>query len=304
MGLVGLAATTLIASNVLAQDRPRAEPAPQPPVGEAPPAGGEVQITLRPLGDGRFELYIDGNRVEGRVGERLLRALADQRGEAGRRVPPGDGAGPVDRPMRGNRGFQGDAPPGDRPAGPPGADRPETDEMPAFRQRVGQYYDGPIPELTDDLLKEVMAVIKDFDEALYTRLSSAMESNPEAVKSRLKLDLRRWMAAVELKRTDPELYELNVKDRQYSHETSRLVGEFFAARRQNETDRLEAIRSELDSIVGKHFDVRQKLRERDLSQLEQRLEFLRKQVQQRRERRAEIIKEHLSQLFGGPAGDF
>ncbi|GEM_PF-3689381 len=305
MGLVGLAATALITMNVLAQDQLRGDST-QPPVGEAPPAGepGEVQITLRPLGDGRFEVYIDGNRVGGRVGERLLRALGDQRAEGGRRPMPGEGAGPGDRPLRGNRGFQGDAPPGDRPPGPPGGDRPEGDEMPAFRQRVGQYYDGPIPELTDDLLKEVMAVIQDFDEALYTRLSAALESNPEVVKSRLKTDLRRWMAAVELKRNDPELYELNVKDRQYSHETSRLVGEYFAAKRQNDTEKLDSIQGELDTLVGKHFDVRQKLRERDLAQLEQRLEFLRKQVQQRRERRAEIIKQHLSQLFGGPAGDF
>lgn len=176
--------------------------------------------------------------------------------------------------------------------------------MPAFRQRVGQFYDGPVPELTDDLLKEVMAVVKDFDEALYTRLTAAMETNPQVVKTRLQTDLRRWMSAVELKRNNPELYELNVKDRQYSHESSRLAGEYAAAQRAGDSARMESIKSDLQKIVGDHFDVRQKLRERDLAQLEQRLEFLRKQVQQRLERRGEIISEHLSQLFGGPQGDF
>ena len=176
--------------------------------------------------------------------------------------------------------------------------------MPAFRQRVGQFFDGPVPELTDDLLKEVMAVIKDFDEALYTRLATAMETNPQVVRTRIQNDLRRWMAAVELKRSDPELYELNMKDRQYSHETSRLAGEYAAARRQGDTARVESIRADIEKLVGEHFDVRQKLRERDLAQLEQRLELLRTQVQQRLERRADIIREHLSQLFGGPQGDF
>jgi len=112
------------------------------------------------------------------------------------------------------------------------------------------------------------------------------------------------MAAVELKRHDPELYELNVRDRQYSHQSSRLAGEYAAAQRAGDSAKMESIKSDLEKIVGDHFDVRQKLRERDLAQLEQRLEFLRKQVEQRLQRRAEIISEHLSQLFGGRRGDF
>ena len=294
-------------TRLMAQVRTPGDAPQPPPAGEARPDGqqGDVQITLRPVGDGQFEVYIDGVRVEGRLGERLLRAFQEPRGDAARRPAPGDGAGQVERPMRGNRGGPGEGgPPADRPPGPPGMDRPEGDEMPPFRQRVGQYFDGPVPELTDDLLGEVMVVIKDFDEALYTRLSAAMESNPQIVRNRIQSDLRRWMAAVELKRSDPELYELNVKDRQYSHETSRLVGEYATALRQGDTAKMESIKTDLQQLVGEHFDVRQKLRERDLAQLEQRLEFLRKQVQQRLERRAEIIKEHLSQLFGGPQGDF
>ncbi len=306
-------AMALMATQVLAQVRPSSEAPPPPPTGEARPAGpqGDVQITLRPVGDGRFEVYIDGVRVEGRVGERLLRVLQEQRGEGMRRPTPGDaggaGAGPGDRPMRGNRGAPGeDGPLGDRPPGPPGTDRAQSqeDEMLAFRQRVGQIFEGTVPELTDDLLNEVMAVIKDFDEALYTRLSAAMETNPQIVRTRIQNDLRRWMAAVELKRHDPELYKLNVEDRQYSHETSRLAGEYAAAVRQGDSAKVESIKAEMEKLVGEHFDVRQKLRERDLAQLEQRLEFLRKQVQQRLERRAEIIREHLSQLFGGPQEDF
>ncbi len=306
MGLTGVAATAL-ALTAPAQERPAAQRQTEQPTqpaetrrgGEA----GEVQITLRPSGDGRYEVFIDGNRVEGRVGERLMRALGDQRGEGLRRGAPGEGAA-GDRPMRPGRSLQGDVPPGDRPPGPPGMDERLSEEMPPFRQRVGQYYDGPVPDLTDELLAEVMEVIKDFDEALYTRLSTAMQANPDVVRGRIQNDLRRWMGAVELKRNDPELYELNIKDRHFAHETSRLAGEFAAARRENDTAKMESTRGQLQELVGEHFDVRQKLRERDLAQLEQRLEFLRTQVQQRRERRAEIIAAHLEELLGGPTDDF
>lgn len=294
----------MLALSAAAQDRPAAQGQTEQPVetrrgGEA----GEVQITLRPTGDGRYEVFIDGSRVEGRIGERLARALGDQRGEGMRRSAPGEGAA-GNRPMRQGRALQGDAPTGDRPPGPPGMDERPPDEMPPFRQRVGQYYDGEVPELTDELLSEVMEVIKDFDEALHARLSTAMQANPDVVRGRIRSDLRRWMGAVELKRSDPELYELNIKDRHFAHETSRLAGEFAAARRQSDTAKMESIRGQLQELVGEHFDVRQKLRERDLAQLEQRLEFLRTQVQQRRERREEIIAAHLEELLGGPTGDF
>lgn len=297
-GLAGMLALSVIAA---AQDPP-AEEAPPPPreAMRQERGAGEVQITLRPVGEGRFEVYINGERVEGRAGERILRALQDRPLEP--RRPGGDDAAPTERPMR--RGMQGE---GGRPGGPPGAmgmDRPESDAMPPLRQGVGQVYTGQVPELTDELVAEVLAVIADFDEVLHARLTAALETNPEVVRGRLQNDLRRWMAAVELKRNDPELYELNVKDRRLSHETARLVGECLAARRAGDAEKVETIRAALETLVGEHFDVRQKMRERDLAQLEQRLEFLRTQVQQRRERRQEVIRQHLQQLFGGPADEF
>lgn len=298
IGLAGITATALVAMTVSAQDRARGE-SPQRAVSDQ----GEVQITLRPLGGGQFEVLINGERVEGRVGERLVRALQEGRGDGQRRGMAPEGAAAGERPMRG-RDLQGDLGDDERRGGPPGAERPETDRMPPFRQRVGQYFEGQVPELTEELLEEVLSVIADFDEALHARLTASLQSNPEVVKSRLRNDLRRWMSAVELKRNDPDLYELNVKDRRYSHETARLVGAYHAARRQNDAGEAEIVRQQLERLVGDHFDVRQKLRERDLAQLEQRLEFLRQQVQQRLERRTQIVAEHVDELLGGPAGDF
>ncbi len=294
-GLAGVLALNVVAA---AQDRPT--DAVPPPPREAPleeRAPGEVQITLRPVGEGRFEVYINGERIEGRAGERILRALQDRPLEP--RRPGPDDAGAPERPMR--RGPQGE---GGRMGGPPGMDGPGSDSMPPLRQGVGQVYTGQVPELTDELIAEVLAVIADFDEVLHARLTAALETNPEVVRGRLQNDLRRWMAAVELKRNDPELYELNVEDRRLSRETSQLVGEYVAARRAGDTEKMDAIKTSLESLVGEHFEVRQKMRERDLAQLEQRLEFLRTQVQQRRERRQEVIRQHLQQLFGGPADEF
>ena len=304
LAVSGVASVAMLTLNVPAQDRPAPDAAERPvrEAQRADQAAGEVQITLRPVGEGRFEVYINGERVEGRASERIVRAMQDRPVDP--RRPGAEDAPPGERPVRQGRGPQGE---GGRQAGPPaapGMDRPESDLMPPLRQGVGQVYAGPMPELTDELLIEVLAVIADFDEVLHARLSSAMENNPEVVRGRLQNDLRRWMAAVELKRSDPELYQLNVSDRRLSHETSRLVGEYHAARRQGETEKIDSIRTSLESLVGQHFDVRQKMRERDLSQLQQRLEFLRTQIQQRREQRQEVIRQHIQQLFGGPTDEF
>lgn len=301
LGAAGAAVMTLAATG---QDRPRPQPADRPPQETARGEGveGEVRIVLRPLGEGRFEVLVNGERVEGRAVERIRRALQDPRLE-GRRPGPEEGEG-GERPIRPGRTPQGEGPRLERPFAGPDAEGAGIEGMPPMRSPIGQAYVGPIPDLTDELLTEVMAVIADLDEPLHARLSTAMERNPEAVRSRLQADLPRWMTAVELKRNDPELYQINVRDRRLAQETGRLVGEFHAARRAGDTDKVDALRARIETLVADHFDVRQKLRERDLAQLQQRLEFLRAQVQQRRERRQEVIRQHLQQLFGAPADEF
>lgn len=304
LGALGAAGAAMLTLAATGQDRPRPEPGQRPPqeVVRGEGAEGEVRIVLRPLGEGRFEVFVNGERVEARAVERIRRALQDPRLE-GRR--PGLEEGEAgERPVRPGRSPQGEGPPLDRALARPGAEGEGMEGMPPMRSPIGQAYAGPVPELTDELLAEVMGVIADLDEPLHTRLSSAMERNPDVVRNRLQADLPRWMTAVELKRNDPELYELNVKDRRLAQETGRLVGEFHAARRAGDAEKVDGLRARIETLAADHFDVRQKLRERDLAQLQQRLEFLRAQVQQRRERRQEVIRQHLQQLFGGPADEF
>lgn len=97
-----------------------------------------------------------------------------------------------------------------------------------------------------------------------------------------------------LRRVDPEVYELQKADAEFT----RREFELSAQLQQTPRDGRAALKQELQEVLAKHFDSRQKRRELELNRIQKELERMRDELKRREESREAIIKRRLMELAG------
>jgi hypothetical protein len=103
---------------------------------------------------------------------------------------------------------------------------------------------------------------------------------------------------VELREQDPAMYRLRVADQRHKVETLRLVRQLRHAQREGENpQRIRALQTRLRQQANEHFEIRQRMRQRELEQLAERIEQLRTELQQRQANRRELIGRYLDALL-------
>jgi hypothetical protein len=93
---------------------------------------------------------------------------------------------------------------------------------------------------------------------------------------------------------DPEMRELMKRDM----EMDREVHELAARTRQARGEDRSRLREELNDVVKRHFDVRQKRREHQLQRMEDEIKRLRDTIAKRTNSRDSIIDNHVKELLG------
>ena len=94
---------------------------------------------------------------------------------------------------------------------------------------------------------------------------------------------------------DPEMAELLKEDQEMEGQARELVAAF---RSEKDEQKRADLRTQLQDLTAKHFEVRQKRREREISRLEAQLERVRAAVTKRNANKDMIINRRLSQLLG------
>ena len=97
-----------------------------------------------------------------------------------------------------------------------------------------------------------------------------------------------------LREHDPEMYELEIADRDLEKRTFELA----QLLRQAPPDKRAELKAELSAEVKAHFDARQKRRMLQLKRLEEELQRLRESIERREQSRDEIIGRRISELVG------
>jgi hypothetical protein len=97
-----------------------------------------------------------------------------------------------------------------------------------------------------------------------------------------------------LKTKDPELYKAIQEDRELEQQSCDLADQY---RRAGKNDQPK-IKQTLTEIVGKHFEVRQTLRNLEVKRLEQQLKQLRGKIDEREKNRKEIVGKRVTDLTG------
>lgn len=98
----------------------------------------------------------------------------------------------------------------------------------------------------------------------------------------------------DLRRSDPEMFELESSDRELERRGWELSQQF---RRSNGNEK-DALRKQISETVNQHFDVRQKRRELMLARMEKELARMREELKKRSELREQIMNRRMNELTG------
>jgi hypothetical protein len=98
----------------------------------------------------------------------------------------------------------------------------------------------------------------------------------------------------ELKKYDPEMYELEKKDLELEQQSFDLGQQYRRAPR----DQRDALKTQLQDVVQKHFEARQARRQLQLKRLEEELDRMRSAMERRTESRVQIVERRVVELIG------
>ena len=142
-----------------------------------------------------------------------------------------------------------------------------------------------------------LQVLKDINPEIAERLAE-WEDSPQRIGALLGRYMPRIHKLMQNKKSDPELYELNVKDTRIGLECEKLRRKFQEARRADDQGSADEIRGQVVKLVEEHFDVRQHMREMELERMERRLAKAREQLEKRAGMRGELVEQRVEELTG------
>lgn len=101
-----------------------------------------------------------------------------------------------------------------------------------------------------------------------------------------------------LQKYDPELYELEKKDRELERSSVELGQHYRRLSPEQQRERGQAMKNALQTNVDKHFEVRQARRQLQLKRLEEELNRMRAAIERRNELRKQIVERRVMELIG------
>ncbi len=181
-------------------------------------------------------------------------------------------------------------PPGHRPV-----DRDREFHRRPMRER------GPgAPRLTPEQIEQRLEILEQLHPELAERLRRQIQEHPDRVRTMMEHHWPRIRHYMELKKSDPEMFELRTEDLRLARRSVELAQQFTEAQMQGKEQEAEELLETLRDNLEEHFEVRQESRERELEKLERRLEEMREKIEQRREAREELIEQQMERLTGLP----
>lgn len=238
----------------------------------------------------------------------LQRTLAQIEGDLGQADdwqddPMFDPPGPPPRGHRDMRGRRG-RPPGRmddrrgpgrfRDRGP--ASRPYDEQGPRMgRGERGPLRGGPHEPLSQEQVDKVMALMKEHYPDRYTRLTQLKERDPLAFERIVGAFARPLMRILEVMEKDPELGKLMIAEHRTRMELVQLGRDY---RRSQSPEEKEKLLVQIREKLETRFTLQQQRMQRELDNFRKRLEMQAQKLQQRREKKVEIINAEMLRVQG------
>jgi hypothetical protein len=157
------------------------------------------------------------------------------------------------------------------------------------------------PHLSDEQIRQRLEILKHLHPEITARIEQRMSDSedgdiPPQLRKRLQQHMRRMGPKIErliqLRQNDPEAFELFVEDRRHDRLCHKLTARLRAASDDTDTEQ------KLKDAISRHFEVRQRQYEHDLTKLEKRVQRLREKIEWRRSNPKKVQKQRLADLTG------
>lgn len=183
-----------------------------------------------------------------------------------------------------------DGPPPQQGEPPHEMDKPDRND----RSRRGRDHREPMSE---QKVRESIEVLRLIDPEKAEKLEKHIGNNPERIGHALRDDFPHLSRFMAMRRYDPEGFDLRIKDLRLTRQSQLSARRFYEANEAGDDALAAAELAVLEGLVAEHFDVRQQIREHDLAQLEQKIQELRDQLQDRADNRDALIAQRIEEFI-------
>ncbi len=157
--------------------------------------------------------------------------------------------------------------------------------------------------MNEDEVREAIEVLREIDPEKAEKLAQHVHEDPHRVGQALHEHFPNLGRFLAMRRHDPQMFELRIDDLRLNHQAHEIARRVHEAEASQDDMLAAAEGVRLEQIVVEHFEVRQQIRERELMKLQQRIEQMRDQLEQRAADRDALITERLDELTGEDAGN-
>lgn len=171
-------------------------------------------------------------------------------------------------------------------------------EPPPFDESSGDDRGRRGPRMTDAEIDAAYQIVVRLYPELADRLAELRRDDAREWRQTLERRFPRVHYLVNLQQRDPEMFELRLADIQLDRLTRALAEQLREARDHDDKDGYKQLRDQLETKVAEHFDVRQKIRGREIEALRQKLEELEERLDDRDDDRKDLIELRVEELAG------
>jgi len=159
----------------------------------------------------------------------------------------------------------------------------------------------PMPPvaLTPEQLAEAVEVMRAISPWWADRVEDARKEDEQRFVNMVTRAYPRLRLFMELRRHDPPLYELRIKEAQLDSRSRRLSGQLHEAQQKQASEQAEQFKGELLAVLTEQFEVAQMARQHEIDTLKARLADLEKQLDEHRPEREELIQRRYDELLAG-----
>jgi len=193
--------------------------------------------------------------------------------------------------------------PVDRPPGPPphgeqaGNDRPDREDRDFRGRGRGRHLQGRGHNLRGEELDEAIEILRELHPQLAERLEQARENHPDRIGPMIHREYPRLRQFLDLKRREPKLFELRIRDVKLERASRDLAHQIREAEQIDDAEQATVLRGQLSEVAAEHFDVRQAARAYEIEMLKRRIEKLEAALQEHHQQRDEMIERRISDLL-------
>jgi hypothetical protein len=145
-------------------------------------------------------------------------------------------------------------------------------------------------------VEDMLDVLHETNPQLEERIRAAMEKSPAVVKDLIHENMPKVKTLIDMKRHDPEMYQLAVKDLAKTRECMDLAKTMHDAGITGDP----AKQAQLRDLLRQRFDLRQQMREMELQHTEEQLNNRRAEIAARKQNEDKDVENDLKHMLAPP----